>query len=271
MGGAMKFGFIGSGKMASALVQGAVQSGAIPREDLAIADATAAVAEHLGKATGVRIADSNSELCKISDAIVLCVKPADALGALRSTSDALAGKLVISIVAGLPLAALQEAAGTASRVVRVMPNTPALIHKGAAAYSLGSNATEGDGATVERLFGAVGTICRVKEGLLDVVTGLSGSGPAFAYLAVEALADGGVLMGLPRDLALQLAAQTVAGSAEMILRTGLHPGVLRDQVTSPGGTTIAGIEALENGGARAAFINAVRAATERARELAKIG
>ncbi len=148
-----------------------------------------------------------------------------------------------------------------------MPNTPALIHKGAAADALGDAATEADAAATELLFGSVGTVFRVKETLLDVVTGLSGSGPAYAYLAIEALADGGVLMGLPRELALPLAAQTLAGAAEMVLQTGQHPAVLRDQVTSPGGTTSAGVEALELGGARAAFIAAVRAATERAREL----
>ena len=174
---------------------------------------------------------------------------------------------MISIVAGMPIATLEAAAGSGVRVVRVMPNTPALIHKGAAAYSLGTTATDVDAEATEKLFGAVGTVSRVKESLLDVVTGLSGSGPAFAYLMIEALADGGVLMGLPRDLALQLAAQTVAGSAEMVLRTGLHPAVLRDQVTSPGGTTIAGIEALELHGTRAAFLGAVRAATERSKEL----
>jgi pyrroline-5-carboxylate reductase len=270
MGDAMKIGFIGSGKMASALVQGAVQSGAIAPANVLVSDAIRPVAEKLADKSGVQVAANNAELCTSSDVIVLCVKPADALAALRDLRNELPGKLVVSIVAGLSLASLESEAGNGVRVVRVMPNTPALIHKGAAAYAVGSAATTEDGKTVEKLFGAVGTICQVKEPLLDVVTGLSGSGPAFAYLVVEALADGGVLMGLPRDLAIQLAAQTVAGSAEMILQTGLHPGVLRDQVTSPGGTTIAGIEALEKNGARAALISAVRAATERARELGKV-
>ena len=187
--------------------------------------------------------------------------------ALRGIRDGTKGKVVISIVAGLPLATLQDAAGSKVRIVRVMPNTPALIHKGAAAYALGKTATADDAALTEKLFGAVGQIVKVKEELLDVVTGLSGSGPAYVYLVVEAMADAGVLMGLPRDLSLKLAAQTVAGAAEMVLETGRHPAMLRDEVTSPGGTTIAGIEALEGGAVRSAFLSAVRAATERAREL----
>jgi pyrroline-5-carboxylate reductase len=148
-----------------------------------------------------------------------------------------------------------------------MPNTPSLVQKGAAAYALGTNATEADGAIAEQILGSVGEVVRVKEELLDVVTGLSGSGPAYVYLVIEAMSDAGVLMGLPRDLSLKLAAQTVAGSAEMVLRTGRHPASLRDDVTSPGGTTIAGLEELEAGGVRSAFLSAVRAATERARVL----
>jgi pyrroline-5-carboxylate reductase len=176
-------------------------------------------------------------------------------------------KLVISIVAGVKLSALREVAGMGVRIVRVMPNTPALIHRGAAAYSTGPDVTAEDANVVEKIFSAVGKVFRVKEELLDVVTGLSGSGPAYIYIVIEALADAGVLMGLPRDLALQLAAQTVAGAAEMVLQSGLHPAQLKDMVTSPGGTTIAGIEALEASGIRAAFLSAVRAATERSIEL----
>lgn len=263
----MTFGFIGSGKMATAMVRGAVQSGAISADHIVVSDYVQAAAEQLAATAGVRALADNEELCTAADVVVLCVKPGDALGVLRACDRHLASKLVISIVAGLEISRLQEAAGEGARIIRVMPNTPALIHKGAAAYALGASATEQDGALAAKLFGAVGTVCRVKEALLDVVTGLSGSGPAYVYLMIEALADGGVLMGLPRDLALQLAAQTVSGAAGMVLETGDHPAVLRDMVTSPGGTTIAGIEALEANGARAALIAAVRAATERAREL----
>jgi pyrroline-5-carboxylate reductase len=148
-----------------------------------------------------------------------------------------------------------------------MPNTPALVGEGASAYALGGTATEDDAKLVEKILSGVGLAVRVKESLLDAVTGLSGSGPAHVFTVIEALADGGVLMGLPRDLALKLAAQTVIGAAKMVRETGEHPAVLRDQVASPGGTTIAAIEALEDGGLRSALISAVRAATERSREL----
>ena len=263
----MKLGFVGSGKMATALVSGAADSGVFSRGEIFVSDAVPGVADRLAAAAKVTAVASNAELCAQADVLVLCVKPNDALEALRSLRGAAASKLIISIVAGLPLGALQEAAGTDARVVRVMPNTPALIHRGAAAYALGRSATAEDAALTEKLFGAVGVIVRVKEELLDVVTGLSGSGPAYVYLVIEALSDAGVLMGLPRELALKLAAQTVVGAAGMVLETGRHPAALRDEVTSPGGTTIAGLEALEASAVRAAFLSAVRAATERAREL----
>ena len=264
--GAMKLGFIGSGKMASALVHGVVQAGVVPPKSIAVSDAILAVAEQLAGDTGV-VAQTNEQLVAFADVLVLCVKPNDAFAALRSIQERAAHKLVISIVAGLPIAKLQEAAGRAVRIIRVMPNTPALIGRGASAYSLGTTATQADADFAARLLGAVGLAVMVKEELLDVVTGLSGSGPAYVYLMIEALSDAGVLMGLPRDLSLQLAAQTVAGSAEMVLKTGRHPAVLREEVTSPGGTTIAGLEALEAGAVRSAFLSAVRASTTRAREL----
>ena len=253
--------------MATALARGVVGSGAVAPGDVVVTDVYPVAAEKLAEATGARRVDSNAELAAAADVIVLCVKPGDALEALRGIASALAGKLVVSIVAGLSLKALQGAAGEAARIVRVMPNTPALIGEGAAAFALGSTATAEDAALTEKIFSGVGVVAKVKEELLDVVTGLSGSGPAFVYTVVEALADGGVLMGLPRDLSIKLAAQTVAGAARMVRETGEHPGVLRDQVTSPGGTTIAGLEALEKGGLRAALLAAVRAATERSRQL----
>lgn len=263
----MNYGFIGSGKMASALVKGAVDSGALAREQIVVTDRYPRLAAELAKSTGVKKAASNEEVARTTAIVVLCVKPGDAEPVLQPLQSRLAGKTLISIVAGLTLETLQRAAGADCRVVRVMPNTPALVRQGAAAYALGSQATTEDGAATEKLFGGVGQIYQVKEELLDAVTGLSGSGPAYVYLAIEALADGGVLMGLPRELALKLAAQTVAGSAAMVLQSGQHPAVLRDAVTSPGGTTAAGLEALEIHGARAAFLAAVRAASERARAL----
>ncbi len=261
----LKIGFLGSGKMATALVGGVVKG--FPADDVTVADRLPQAAKELAGKFGVHHAATNAELFLQSDVIVVCVKPGDALDAIASLHAESAGKLLISIVAGLPLARLELAAGPGSRVIRVMPNTPALIHKGAAAYALGARALPEDARVVEEIFSSVGTIFAVKETLLDAVTGLSGSGPAFVYVVVEALADAGVLMGLPRDLSLQLAAQTLVGAGEMVLQTGLHPAELKDMVASPGGTTIAGLEALERAGTRAGILGAVRAATERSREL----
>jgi pyrroline-5-carboxylate reductase len=262
----MKLGFIGAGKMASALAGGVIRGGAWESSSIAVADAHRASAEVWGREWGVRVCADNRELVEVSEVVLLCVKPGDVVGALSGLD--LRGRLVVSVVAGLTVSELQRIAGAGARVVRVMPNTPALVGKGAAAYSGGEGLEAADFECVEKLFCSVGEVVRVKEGLMDVVTGLSGSGPAYVYTVIEALADGGVLMGLPRELALRLAAQTVAGAAEMVLSTGEHPAVLRDRVASPGGTTIAGIEALEKGGIRAALMGAVRVASERSRNLA---
>ena len=258
--------------MATALVQGVIKSGACQPSDIVVSDAVPAAMQQLAALTGVRQAATNAEVIQTSDAIVLAVKPYDAIAALQKlpgSSPAESGKLLLSIVAGLTIPRLEEAGGSRFRVIRAMPNTPALVLQGASGFSLGNAATGEDAEIAVRVFGSVGVAVKVKEELLDAVTGLSGSGPAYVYMIIEAMADGGVLMGLPRDLALKLAAQTVAGSAAMVLQTGTHPAALRDQVTSPGGTTIAGVEQLESKGLRAALIAAVRAATERAQQLGK--
>lgn len=263
----MKLGFIGCGKMGSALLGGVLGGDAFQPEDVLVIDSVESLAEAAAEEHGANRADDCVALVEASDVVLLCVKPADAVNALRSVHDVEKSTLVVSIVAGMTLETLSKAAGRRARVVRVMPNTPALVGKAASAFAIGENVTEKDVRTVEKVLGSVGTAALVEEKLLDAVTGLSGSGPAYVFLMIEALADAGVLMGLPRGLALELAAQTVAGSAEMVLRTGRHPAELKDMVTSPGGTTIAGIEALEAGGLRASLHAAVRAATERSREL----
>ena len=278
----MKLSFIGCGKMAAALIKGVIKSGLCKPEEITAGDVHGLSAEKLRADTGVTLASSNSEVVAASDTIVLAVKPADVLAAIQGVTTqqmessmrwawqgggAKGSKLLISIAAGIPIASLEKAAGDKLRIIRVMPNTPALILAGASAFALGTQATEEDATVAQKIFGGVGVALRVKESLLDAVTGLSGSGPAYVYTIIEALADGGVLMGLPRELALQLAAKTVAGAAEMVLQSGTHPAALRDQVTSPGGTTIAGLEALEAGGLRSALISAVRAATERSAAL----
>jgi pyrroline-5-carboxylate reductase len=201
--------------------------------------------------------------------LVLAIKPqhmAHALAHLRPVVTA--DHLIISIAAGVSLATLEDGLGKDRRLVRVMPNTPALVGAGAAAYCLGPSVRDGDEAIVLACLNAVGRAFALPETLLDAVTGLSGSGPAFVFVIIEALSDGGVRVGLPRDVATALAAQTVLGAARLVLETGQHPGPLKDQVASPGGTTIAGLHALERGGLRAALIDAVEAATRRSAELA---
>lgn len=236
-------------------------------EELAVFDVAPQATATVADLPSVRIAPTAAAAAAAADVVVLCVKPPAVAPLLRQLQPQLAAKLIVSIAAGIRLARLEEAAGPHARVIRVMPNTPAAIHRGVSAYAMGATATAADAAAVESIFGAVGTVFRVAEEMLDAVTALSGSGPAYVFLIIEALADAGVLLGLSREIALPLAAGTVAGAADMVLRTGEHPARLRDQVTSPGGTTIAGLEALEHGGIRPALFAAVRAAANRATEL----
>lgn len=254
--------------MGAALVAGAVRSGTVAAADVAGVDPVAAARDHFSKSTGATTGERISGLAG-SEVILLCTKPHDALAALRQVADAMENPaLVISIAAGLTLDALEQAAGR-HRVIRAMPNTPALVGHGAAAYCLGAAATRDDADRAAGLLGSVGLAIEVPERLMDAVTGLSGSGPAYIYLVIDALADGGVRMGLPRADALKLAAQTVLGAAAMVIETGEHPAALKDMVTSPGGTTIAGLAELERHGLRSAMIEAVVAATRRATELGK--
>lgn len=262
----MKFGIIGCGKMGSALVRGMLSTGICTPKEIQLCDRDHEIAADLAKATGASLFTDAPGLSAASEVILLCVKPDDVRAVVTKASTALTDKLLISIVAGTTLASLQTFAPKA-RVVRVMPNTGVLVQKGATAYATGTGVTDADAATVGKIFSAVGLAFAVKESLLDAVTGLSGSGPAYVYLFIEALSDGGVQMGLPRNLATSLALQTVAGAAAMVQETGLHPAVLREMVTSPGGTTIAGLAELERTGLRSAVINAVRAATIRSQEL----
>ncbi len=261
-------GFVGAGQMARALAQGFVRAGLLSDRQIIAADPVAGAGESFRSLLpGAQIAADNAELGKRADIIVLAVKPQKAKEAIAELRGSMsASKLVISIVTGIPSDALASGLGKC-RLVRVVPNTPCLVGQSASAYCLGPGAIGDDAQLVAKLLGAVGLAIQVEEKLLDSVTGLSGSGPAFVYLMIEALADGGVRMGLPRDVALRLAAQTVKGAGEMVLQTGDHPGALKDRVTSPGGTTIAGLHVLESAAVRGAFISAVEAATRRAAEL----
>jgi pyrroline-5-carboxylate reductase len=267
---ARRWGFIGSGKMATALVQGMLRAGLAPPGAIRASDPHEPARHALGEAAGVATTASNLDVVLGCDVLVLAVKPQNLTAVLTELQPAMTpAHLVISIAAGVPLATIGSFLGPDCRLVRVMPNAPALIGAGASAYCLGPNATSDDEQVVRTFLESVGLAVRVGEPLLDAVTGLSGSGPAFVYVMIEALSDGGVRMGLPRDVATLLAAQTVLGAARSVLETGLHPGVLRDQVASPGGTTIAGLHALERGGLRAALIDAVEAAARRSEELGK--
>ena len=263
-------GFIGAGQMARALAKGFIQAGLLPAEKIVACDPVAAAGEQFARETpGARIVVDNLKLVQSADVVFLAVKPQSMAGVLTELAGKTpAGTLVISIAAGVTLAKLSAGLKT-ERVIRVMPNTPCLVGQGASAYALGGGATPDDAAVAAKLLGAVGLAVQVEEKLLDAVTGLSGSGPAFVYMIIEALSDGGVHMGLPRELATALAAHTVRGAAEMVITQKEHPAVLRDRVASPGGTTIAGMQALEDRGVRAGLIAAVEAATLRSQELGR--
>ncbi|MDX2216180.1 MAG: pyrroline-5-carboxylate reductase [Oculatellaceae cyanobacterium bins.114] len=261
-----KFGVIGGGVMGEALLSRlVVQQIYAPREVL-VSDPQPQRRDWLTQQYGVQVTDDNQVILSTADVVLLAIKPqvfeAVVSGLTRSRTD----QLVVSILAGVPLSKL-EAAFPGQPVIRAMPNTPATVGAGMTAIAPGQHATSDHLKTAETLFQAVGEVVQVPESLMDAVTGLSGSGPGYVAILIEALADGGVAAGLPRAIALQLAIQTVRGTAELVQQSNLHPAVLKDQVTSPGGTTIAGIAQLEEHGFRAALIAAVRAAAQRSEEL----
>ena len=279
-------GCIGSGNMGTALMKGA--SIVVSPEDIGFSDTDKPKAKAAAKAIGAQVYSSNAQAVKEGDYIFLAVKPqilSAVLGEIRavvkervpgdfSAAHKSAGKAegrpltLVSMAAGWSIEKIQSHLGVKAPVVRIMPNTPALISRGVIVMAPSPEVSAEAITELEKILSGAGLVDRMEEKYLDAVTGLSGSGPAFVYLFIEALADGGVLAGLPRDKALRYAAQTVLGSAAMVLETGKHPGELKDMVTSPGGTTIAGVAALENASFRAAAINAVEAAWRRAVELA---
>jgi len=260
---------IGSGQMGEALIGGWLAAKTVPSEALFATDASAERRDLMKRRFGVRTGSDNRDAASWADVVVLAVKPQILDGVMKDLSPALAGKLVLSIAAGVTIAQLAKLAPKNTRVVRAMPNTPVLVRDGVSALSFGTGVTDKDQQLARRLFEAVGRAVVVEEKLMDAVTGLSGSGPAYVFLAIEALADGGVKMGLPRTVSNLLAAQTVLGAARMVLETGEHPAKLKDRVASPGGTTIAGLHRLEQGGLRAALMAAVEAASKRSEELGR--
>lgn len=268
MAALLKIGFLGAGKMAGALAQGFLNAKLVKANQLFAADPFEAARKAFAAGTGAKTFAGNLDVAKSANVLFIATKPDQVAAALAEISGAFTkNHLVISIAAGVTLAKLEAALPAGARVIRVMPNTPALVGAGASGFALGKNATAADGELAKKLLSAVGVAMLVKESLLDAVTGLSGSGPAYVYQFIEALSDGGVAAGLPRDVATKLAAQTVLGGAKMVLETGVHPGALKDQVTSPGGTTIEGIHELEKGKLRATVMSAVRAATDKSKKL----
>ena len=263
-----KIGFIGAGNMAEAMMKGIIETGLYTADEIIASEVYEPRRKYIADTLGIEVHAENAVVAKNTKFIVLSVKPQQINEVLTSMKKGLTkDHLVMSIAAGVTLSTLESAA--ACRFIRVMPNQPCMVLASASAFSRGTNATSSDCAMAESVLKAVGISYEVKEELLDAVTGLSGSGPAYAYMMIEALSDGGVLMGLPRDVATRLAAQTLLGAAKTILETGEHPGRMKDIVCSPGGTTIEAVRVLEESGLRSALINAVEASALRSKQLGK--
>ncbi len=263
-----KIAILGCGNMGLALLRGMLDGGAVRPADVTVHNRREERTRALAERFGVRAASSNREAIEGADVVLLAVKPQIFSKVLEEIRGALPpDSLVLSVAAGVGTQRIEGELGGTPRVVRAMPNTPALIKQGATAIAPGAYATEADLAVAEAVLGEVGRVVVLDEVHLDAVTGLSGSGPAYVFLIIEAFADAGVKVGLSREVALELAVQTIQGSARMLQETREHPGRLKDQVTSPGGTAIAGLHTLEEGGLRTTIMNAVEAATRRAREL----
>lgn len=267
-----KIAIIGAGNMGEALISGLIVSGSSKPESIICTDVREARLEEIKKEYGVRTMVDNVKAVIASDIVVYAVKPQIIAAVLKETAEKLdMSKLVISIAAGVPMAAIESCLNKDLRLIRVMPNIPAAVKEAASAIAAGGHATEEDVDLAMEIFNSVGKSVFIKENyLMDAITGLSGSGPAYIFLIVDALADAGVKMGLAREEALFLSTQTVLGAAKLLMETREHPGKLKDKVTSPGGTAIAGLATLEEGGLRTTLIHAVEAATNRSRELGEM-
>lgn len=254
--------------MGEALLRGFLRAGLYAPADVLLVGGSSARVREVAADTGAKVANSALEAAQQANVLLLAVKPGVIGTVLEQMKPSLTPKqVVISVAAGITVTKLQNFCGSGIPVVRVMPNTPSLVGVGASAYSLGTYSDEGHRQLTQKLFDAVGIALEVDEKVMDAVTGLSGSGPAYVFTFIEALADGGVKAGLPRATAMKLAAQTVLGAAQMVLETGEHPGALKDKVASPGGTTITGLHALEKGAFRGTVASAVEAAAKRSKEM----
>lgn len=264
-----RLSIIGSGAMGSAFAAGVINSGLLDSGSVTMADIDEARLQKAADDLGVNVTTSNQEAVRDADVVLIAVKPGIVFDALSDISEVVkSNQLLISIAAGVRLSAIELELPEEVGVIRAMPNTPCQIGAGAIGFSRGGFVTDGQAAQARQIFDVVGLSYEVAEKLLDAVTGISGSGPAYVYMMIEALSDAGVRVGLPREVALKLSAQTVLGSARMVLESNEHPARLKDQVTSPGGTTIAAVDALERNGFRSALMEAVKAATHRSEELA---
>ncbi len=263
----MRIGFVGGGKLAEAMISGLLKAGICKPDEITVSDIDASRRRVLKQKFSVTISPDNSKAVLASDVVVLAVKPNVVLPVLRGLDKEVAGKLVITVAAGIPISRVESGLPEGTRVVRAMPNINCAVRESCTALCAGTHAGEEDLKMAEAIFGSVGMTLRVEETKMDAVTALSGSGPAYAFVFIEALSDAGVLHGLPRGDATRMAAQTLLGAGKMVLESGLHPAELKDRVCSPGGTTIAGIKALEEGGFRAAIMKAVSEAHRRSKEL----
>lgn len=261
-----KLGIIGCGNMGGAILYGALESGVIAKENVFVYDINPAMREKAA-GWGVTLSADDAQVCRNADIILLAVKPQQAKDALAMCGDALNDKAMMSIVAGITTERLQAMINRTPRILRIMPNTPAMVYEGAFALCSDNDFAEDELAFAKAIYDTIGIVEMVPEHLIDAVCGLSGGGPAYAAMFIEAMADGGVKQGLPRATAYRLAAQTCLGTAKMILETDIHPGQIKDMVTSPAGTTIEGCEKLETGGMRGAVMECIKAATERSKEL----
>lgn len=259
-------GIIGCGNMGGAILYGALESGVLAKENAYVYDINP---EMMKKAEewGVNLAKDDEDVCKRADIILLAVKPQNAAEALAMCKQALDGKALMSIVAGVTVERLRAMIDGTPRILRLLPNTPAMVFEGAFAICSDNDFTEEELESAKAIYGAIGVIEMIPEHLIDAACALNGGGPAYVAMFIEAMADGGVKQGLPRQTAYRLAAQTCLGTAKMILEQGLHPGQIKDMVTSPGGTTIEGCEVLEKGAMRGAVMECIKAATEKSKKL----
>lgn len=269
--GNKRIAFIGSGNMGEALIKGITGASVFKNKNIIVTDIRKERLEHIKGLYKVNTTTDNRYAVKKSDIILLAVKPQIISKVVKEIGDLIdRGKLIITIAAGITISSIQDNLKKKGKIIRVMPNTPAIVQEGVSAIACGDDILKKDIEITKRIFNAVGRTVIVDESMMDAVTGLSGSGPAYIFLIIESLTDAGVKMGLPRDISRLLSIQTILGAAKLAMESGEHPGKLKDMVTSPGGTTIAGLHALEKGGLRSALMSAVEAATKRSEELGSL-